>query len=209
MLAVEFVDGRPGAALLSEPGGPATVGQLLGTAWRQLGRIDPTGLPLPSAWASAAGMAAAATHSLEANASWLDASERRRLEAAIGSLAALPDGRPPGFVHGDFVPVNVIVRDGAIAALIDLEAARLADPLVDASWFRWILAYHHPGQIVEAWRAFTEGSGLDEDDPRTRMLLLVVPLVRILERLSEDRLTDSERDHLRRMLRSAMAAADA
>jgi aminoglycoside phosphotransferase (APT) family kinase protein len=209
VLAVEFIEGRTGAALLSETDGPATVGRLLGRAWRQLGEVDPTGLPLPADWASPDAMAAAATRALDANVSWLDAAERQRLQAAIDSLPRLLDGRPPGFVHGDFVPVNVIVRDGAIAALIDLEAARLADPMIDAAWFRWIVGYHHPGRAAAAWRAFLDASGLDEGDPGTRRLLLVLPPVRILEAVEEERgTTEKESDHWRRMLRPAVAAID-
>lgn len=43
------------------------------------------------------------------------------------------------FVHGDYRPNNVIVRDGEIVALVDWEGARVGDPVSDIGWTSFLL----------------------------------------------------------------------
>lgn len=52
---------------------------------------------------------------------------------------ALPD--PPGFVHGDFWPGNVLWSGDRIAAVIDWESAALGDPLADVACTRLDLLF--------------------------------------------------------------------
>ena len=56
---------------------------------------------------------------------------------------------PAGLVHGDYLPGNVLVRDGALAAIVDWEEAQL-------DWPTWDLA-NVRGTVCEA------GDDLDRD----------------------------------------------
>lgn len=47
------------------------------------------------------------------------------------ALAVPPWPGPPGWVHGDLHPANLIVRDGRLAAVIDFGLASLGDPACD------------------------------------------------------------------------------
>jgi aminoglycoside phosphotransferase (APT) family kinase protein len=205
VMVTEVVDGIPGAELLNSDGGPAGVGSILGDAWRRLASIDPSGLPLEMPWSDSADLAAASSARLDRTAPWLTGRERELLAADISTLPALLAERQPGFVHGDLVPVNVLVRDGSLVALLDFESARIADRLLDAAWFDWIVAFHHPAQEPAAWGAFLEASALEPDDPSARALLQLLPLIRILEILDDDRLTAASADHWARMLRAWLA----
>jgi len=51
----------------------------------------------------------------------------------LGSPAA---GNPPVLLHGDLWPGNVILRDGAVAGMIDWEDAATGDPLADLATTR-------------------------------------------------------------------------
>ena len=65
--------------------------------------------------------------------------------AAIEALPVLLQGRAPRFVHGDLVPVNLVATaDRTVAAILDLEDACLAYPLLDAAWFRTIVGSTTP-----------------------------------------------------------------
>jgi aminoglycoside phosphotransferase (APT) family kinase protein len=121
----------------------------------------------------------------------LSRSEHGRLAEGIALAAELLTGRRASFVHGDLLPVNVIVRGGELAALLDFEFARLADPLLDAGWFHSIVAFHHPLEHRGAWDAFLAASRIDADDPVIRDLLRTLPTLRYLEIL-DDRGTAEE-----------------
>jgi aminoglycoside phosphotransferase (APT) family kinase protein len=209
VLITEFVDGTPGAQLLEDDDGPAVVGSLLGAAWRRLAAIDPTGLPLPATWADPDNLAALSIARLTRAGRRLTRSERGRLSADIVAAANLLAGRQSGFVHGDLAPVNMVVRDRTLAALLDFEFVRLADPLLDAAWFDWIVAFHHPAEEPAAWRAFVASSGLDDREPASRDLLRILPAVRLLEILDDDRLTEERADRWLRMLRVCLARSSA
>lgn len=204
VFATEFVEGTSGAEILAQDDGPALIGALLGDAWRRLRSIDPAGLPLPDAWAAPRGLADLSRARLGRTEGWLTGQEQRLAAAAIGALPELLTGRRPGFVHGDFVPVNMLVRDASLAAILDFEFVRLADPLLDAAWFDQIVAFHHPGEEPAAWQAFVSAAGIDADDRRTGDLLRTLPLIRLLEILDDDR--DSEGvAHWLPILRSCIA----
>ena len=98
---------------------------------------------------------------------------------AAGEAGPGPPARPTA---GDFAPVNVILRDGDPVALLDLERARLAHPLFDAAWWRWILRHHHPERWAAAGPAFLFAAGLD-DGPRTAARLDLMAALQCLEML--------------------------
>jgi aminoglycoside phosphotransferase (APT) family kinase protein len=195
LLVTEFVEGIPGAELFGAEGGAALLGTVAGATWRRLVGVDPAGLPLVTI--SGLGIAER----------WLTLSERLELSTHVREASSILADRAPGFVHGDLVPVNILVRHRSLAALLDLESVRVADPLLDAAWFDWIVAFHHPGEEAAAWRAFVTSSGLDDRDATTRHLLRILPLVQLLELLDDDRLAAEQAAHWIRMLRACLARA--
>jgi aminoglycoside phosphotransferase (APT) family kinase protein len=184
VLVAEFIDGMVGADLLSEPNGPQLIGRLAGSVIRSLGAVDPTGLAIASVWADAHQLARAAARWSRVIRPALSIADRRRLAAAVGLVPLLLADRPRVLVHGDLAPVNLLVRDGRLCGLLDLEAVRLADPLFDAAWFDWLMRFHHPAQRDEAWIALVESAGLDLEEPGSAELRHVLPTLRILERVA-------------------------
>ena len=184
VLVAELLDGTVAADLLSEPAGPRLVGRLAGSVIRSLAAVDPAGLAITTAWADADQLAEAAARWSRAISADLSAADRRRLGAAVGSVALLLAGRPTVLAHGDLAPVNMLVRDGRLSGLLDLEAVRLADPLFDAAWFDWLMRFHHPAQRDDAWLGLVESAGLDPDEPGSAELRHVLPTLRILEGLA-------------------------
>jgi aminoglycoside phosphotransferase (APT) family kinase protein len=186
-----WIEGAPGIAKLGEPGGPEAIGRALGDAWRRLAAVDPSGLGLDDRWARPLGLQGAAR-------SWLDGL-RDDLAAPVASAIAvrldglaLHPGRV-GFVHGDLVPANVLLRSPRPPALLDLEAVRVGDRLLDAAWFRWIVRYHHPDLEPVAWLAFAKAAGIDAGGRAIANLLAALPTVRILEILAESPLDEQAR----------------
>jgi aminoglycoside phosphotransferase (APT) family kinase protein len=180
-----WVDGAAGMARLGTPQGAAEVGSALGVAWRALTRIDPRGLGLADDWARPRDLAMAARRWLEAVRRESSPSVAERLDARIGRLPGLLDSRPTSFVHGDLVPANILLRDGAQPVLLDFEASRVADPLLDAGWFSWIVRHHHPAIHATAWAAFAAAAGLAAPTATDSALLDTLPVVRILEILAD------------------------
>jgi Ser/Thr protein kinase RdoA (MazF antagonist) len=207
LVVTEFVDGVVGAALLTEPGGAAVVGSLLGATWRRLAGLDTNGLGLDPTWSRPGGLVGASQARLARCSSWLRPADRRRLADAIAGVVDLLGQRRPGFAHGDLAPVNVIVRDGKLAALLDFEFARLAEPLLDAGWFDSMVAFHHPSEHPAAWQAFLGASGIDPDETVTRDLLRILPMLRYLEILDGRRAAGEEPGHWIAMLRGQLARA--
>lgn len=207
LLVTEFVEGTVGAALLDDSGGPELVGSILGTTWRRLAQVDPNDLDLDRTWLRPEVLVEASRARLGRVGPLLGGAASRRLAEAVAVSADLLAGRRATFVHGDLLPVNVIVRDGKLAALVDFEFARVADPLLDAGWFDSVVAFHHPAEHPAVWQAFLAASGIDAGDAVTRDLLRILPLLRYLEIL-DDRTTAPERaPHSIAMLREQLARA--
>ena len=181
VIVTEYIDGDAGAALLSVASGPRLVGTVAGRAWRSLQSVDPSGLDVPRLWSEPDRLVERATLWAGRLTSELTDGEVANLAAAIVALPTLLRGRSSSLVHGDLVPVNILIRDGRLAALLDLGSTRIGDPLLDAAWFRWIVRYHHRAESVAAWAGFRDGASLDNSSPPTRSLLDRLPSLRILE----------------------------
>jgi aminoglycoside phosphotransferase (APT) family kinase protein len=97
----------------------------------------------------------------------------RRLGTAIAHLEDDVGTWVPVFAHGDLAPVNLVLRDGRVAAILDLERARLAHPLYDAAWWTWIVRHHHPERGASALGAFREAAGIGTDQATCRSLALL------------------------------------
>lgn len=204
LLVTDLVDGVVGAALLGEPGGPTVVGSMVGATWRRLAQVDTSGLGLDGTWLRPEGLVESSRSRLERAAPLLGEAPSLRLAEAIAVSAGLLAGRRTTFVHGDLVPVNFIIHDGEVAALVDFEFARVAEPLLDAGWFDSIVAFHHPGEHRAAWQAFLAASGIDADDPVTRDLLRILPMLRYLEILDDPSTAKADAPHWIAMLRQQL-----
>ena len=204
-LVTDFVDGTVGAALLGAPGGATLVGSTLGATWRRIAQVDTTDLGLDETWLRPEDLAKSSRSRLERVGTVLGGAASRRLAEAIEVSADLLAGRRATFVHGDLVPVNVILRNGELAALVDFEFARVAEPLLDAGWFDSIIAFHHPAERGVAWRAFVEASGIDVGDQVTRDLLRILPMLRYLEILDDRTAAREDASHWVAMLQRQLA----
>ena len=168
---------------------------------RLMTRLAQAGLPVPSPTiVDARGGPWLLTEWVEGEtgAAWLDdpdrarhladrmgrlASRLRTVDLAIVELAdrlvADPvDARmtePVAFVHGDFAPVNVVMRpDGEIGALLDFEHAGAGPALLDVAWWGWVVRHHHPDAWTAAWPTFLVAAGLETGhlEPRLHRLVL-------------------------------------
>ncbi len=145
-----------------------------------------------------------------AAASWaaaagVDEPDQAVLRRLIGGLPGLLAGRASVLVHGDLVPVNVLVRDGELVGVLDLEATRRADRLFDAAWFNWIVTYHHPHASAAARAGFGDGVGVDLDAGAVQPILVLLPILRILEILARLPSGSEARDRWVPQLRAAIA----
>ena len=179
-----LVAGTSGMDLMGDDADGAAVGRIAGTTWRALGTVAPSGLGLDDLWARPADLTAAARSWLELVVRSLGRDGTRRVDERLAELPMLLSDRRPGFVHGDLVPANLLIADGALAALLDLEAVRIGERLLDAAWFRWIVRYHHPATEPTIWSGFVASSRLDTDTDGIAALLEILPVVRILEILA-------------------------
>jgi aminoglycoside phosphotransferase (APT) family kinase protein len=194
----EFIPGLPGAALMGEPDGAVAIARVMGALLPRLAAVDTAGLALDDTWADPARLAARARTWLAATAGLLPDSARAAAEAAIGELGALFAGRPAVFAHGDFCPVNVLLEDErrtadgtvrrppSMAALLDVEFARLADPLFDVAWWGWVVRYHHEPRWRVAWPHLLAAAGLHGGRGAARRIR-AIQLLRCLEMLAEAR----------------------
>jgi aminoglycoside phosphotransferase (APT) family kinase protein len=159
-LVSRFVEGISGREFLGDDAGAAILGGAVGRAARDIVRVPSTGLHLSRTWSAAELLQPAARRWLVEAASDLAPISAGRVREVIERLPDVFAGTQPAFAHGDLAPVNVLLRDGAVVALLDFERARLAHPLFDASWWRWVVRYHHPARGRSAVGAFLSAAGI-------------------------------------------------
>jgi aminoglycoside phosphotransferase (APT) family kinase protein len=182
-LVTSLVPGRPGAELLQDAVDAIALGTEMGRLVRLLWDVPTADLRLPSTWADPERLRSVAALWLRRTTSLLDGPSAASLEAVIAGLPDLFAGRAAVLAHGDWAPVNVIVERRAVAAVLDWEFARLADPLFDVAWWRWIVSYHHPDAYIHAWPAFLETAGI-APHPVTLERLHALESLRLLEALA-------------------------
>jgi aminoglycoside phosphotransferase (APT) family kinase protein len=184
VVVLPFVQGVVAAELLASDGDPELVGRLCGEVAARLATVRPAGLPLSRTWASADDLRVAARGWMESLPGAVPAERRERLLVGLDRVAPEVEMAPPRFAHGDLAPVNLLVREGRVAAVLDLDRARLAHPLFDAAWFAWTVSFHHRDVAEAAWSAYARAAGADVRSPAA--LAWLWPL-QLLERLSEAR----------------------
>ena len=127
-LVMEF---RPGELMLRAP--PETVPGMLGEAHAALHRIDAR--PILESLRARVGRASG--YRFEGELALLRERTGRhpRLRPVVDWLSANrplePD--PPSICHGDFHPLNLLVRDGEVAGVLDWSDAIVADPALDVA----------------------------------------------------------------------------
>jgi aminoglycoside phosphotransferase (APT) family kinase protein len=77
---------------------------------------------------------------------------------------ATRDARAPALLHGDFVSDQVLIADGAVAALLDFEHPRGGDPMWDLAY--WSYNNRHPDTLRLIADGYTAGAGLSADEER-------------------------------------------
>ena len=204
VIVSRWLDGTPAMSHLNAPAGAATVGRQLGRVWLRLTAVQTAGLALDETWAGSARLAASASRWLERLGNEVGSSTAAGAARRIEMVAALPDAPSPSFVHGDLVPANLLIRKDDVA-LLDLEAARIGDAMLDAAWFRWIVEYHHPQLAPVAWSAFAAEAGLRGHDPTEVTRLYAYPVLRILEILAGPALRPAARAGWLEQLERAVA----
>lgn len=182
VVALPFVEGAVAAELLGSDGDPELVGRLCGEVAARLATVISPGVPLSRTWASSDDLRAAARRWMESLPDAVPAGTRGRLLDSLERVVLEVEAAPPRFAHGDLAPVNVLVRDGRVAAVLDLDRARLAHPLYDAAWFAWVVSFHHGDVVKVTWSAYADAARVDVRSPAA--LAWLWPL-QLLERLAE------------------------
>jgi aminoglycoside phosphotransferase (APT) family kinase protein len=175
-----FVPGISARELLGDEAGAAIVGTAVGRVQREIDTIPTARLRLSRTWADPDHLAAAARRWLAEAGPSMSTAEAQGVRDTIDLLPDAFARVRPVFAHGDLAPVNVLIRDGAVVALLDFERARLAHPLFDAAWWSWILRYHHATLWRAAGGAYLSAAGIDQN-PRTLAQLKMLAVLQCLE----------------------------
>ncbi len=179
-VATRFVDGQAGSELLASAEQAATLGAIAGAAAASVARTSPDGLRLSRRWADRELLASAAGRWLSAIAAGPDVNESgardggsiplHRAHALVARIPSLLAASPAAVSHGDLAPVNLVVRDGALAGVLDLERMRMAPAAFDAAWFRYLVQLHHPECLQAVWPPFAAARNLPDVSGATAVL---------------------------------------
>jgi len=140
---------------------------------------------LDDMWARPRYLGARADAWAECLAPALSAEQAADLEAVLADLPTLFDGRPAVLAHGDYAPVNILVRADIVTGLLDFESVRVADPLYDAAWWAWSVGLAGADVLAAAWPSFLEGMGIDPAEPLLAQRIRSMQVVRTLEMLAD------------------------
>ncbi len=162
-LVSTFVEGRGGQALLDTGDDAETLGRLAGEISREVAAVDPAGLRLPRRWADPDRLRGTVVGWAERARSDLPRPVLERLFDLADHLPEVVGAALPVFAHGDLAPVNIVVAQGRVSGLLDLERARLAHPLHDAAWWSAMIGIHHPDRVDRAVGAFLGSAGIPHD----------------------------------------------
>lgn len=124
-MVMEYIEGEPLSSYA-----PLEMASLLGRAQAELHSLDPQ----PIATALRAKGVAESRYRLSGLLDWLDGHISERYSGWLGECTRwLKDNRPEepetlSVIHGDFHPLNILVRDGKVVGVLDWPNFRLADP---------------------------------------------------------------------------------
>jgi aminoglycoside phosphotransferase (APT) family kinase protein len=165
-----WLDGQVGAAWLDDDSRRRALVAGMAAMAARVAAVDPRGLLLPSTWADRARLASAVDEWVDRLGAAVTDSAIRDLDtiASAWSRSGSKGFWDPVVGHGDFVPVNVIVRPGGTLALLDLVDVQLAPRLFDLAWWGWVVRYHHPEAWAAGWPALLAAAGIPRDDDLDR-----------------------------------------
>jgi aminoglycoside phosphotransferase (APT) family kinase protein len=197
----EYLPGESAASLMGTVAGAIQVARAMGALLPQLALVEIAGAGLSHAWASPTSLTRMAQQQLDRCRPLLDGPTSATLEATIAEVPSHFADRPAAFAHGDFCPVNALLEIGdwrletrdvilqspisnlpppSVIGLLDLEFARIADPLFDAAWWGWVVRYHHPERWLHAWPQLLAAAGI-ADNTETAVRIRVIQRLRCLE----------------------------
>jgi aminoglycoside phosphotransferase (APT) family kinase protein len=188
-----WCDGTSGASLVGDlvegPGLAATMGALsaristLASVDALSGHGRSAALSLDRTWASPSNLTATATRWVGVVRDTLDPQTRRILTASIDVTSS---GSQWGatVVHGDLVPINVIVTPDREMVVIDLEHMAVGPPSLDPAWWSWVVRFHHPDAWLATWPTFLAATGLTGPDAGDETLT-AIGRIRALQRTIE------------------------
>lgn len=165
----------------------------MGRLLRGFSELDPDTFDLPRLWADVAALGEAAERWLARIEPHLSHADARAVREVIEAMPALLSDRPAVVCHGDFGPQNVLVVGERITALLDFEDARLGDPLLDVSWWAWLVRAHTPEAFTKTWRAFLEAAGVDDTEAGFDDRVVTLAILLILETAERFRHSAPER----------------
>jgi Ser/Thr protein kinase RdoA (MazF antagonist) len=153
LTVTRYVDGVSGADVIAS-GRHRLLARLMGAMARRLRAARFPKRP-DGPWRSADALR-------EFTRSWAAENERLRAELNIDrSLErVVGSGWSAGLSHGDFVPVNVRVSGGRIAALLDLGDLAIRHSLLDAAWWCLVVRHFHPEAFRIMAAPFLSAAGI-------------------------------------------------
>ncbi len=181
-----WIPGATAAALL-ESDRPGELARAMGDLSRVLAAADVGDLDLAGPWDDPGSLREAANGWLARTADDLGHAGTTELRNAIErttadrepTLSASPRG--PRLRHGDFAPINMLLRPDGRLVLVDFEHVRRSALPVDVAWWAWVVAYHHPTAWDRVGPTFLAAAGSD-DSPAARGHLADLALLQLLER---------------------------
>jgi aminoglycoside phosphotransferase (APT) family kinase protein len=207
ILFAELGDDPPWAVFEALPGEPGYVaadhdlsrGNFLPIA-RDMGRLlerfrelDPDRFDLPRLWTDMAALSEAAERWLAEIRPHLSHRDARAVRQIIDATPVLLSDRPAVVCHGDFGPQNILVLGDRLCGLLDFEDARIADPLLDVSWWAWLVRAHTPEAFTRTWTVFLEAAGIDNTEAGFDDRVITLAILLLLETAERFRHTAPER----------------
>ena len=180
----ERLSGEPGYVAagddLSGENFPA-VARDMGTLVRRFRGLDPDAFDLPRLWSDPAALVPVARAWLARLGEHLSSADTTAARGIVDDLPSLFAGRRPVVCHGDFGPQNVLVLGDRVSGLLDLEDARIADPLLDVAWWVWLVRAHTPLAFARSWSGFLDAADVDPGQASFDERLLSLIVLRLLE----------------------------
>ena len=179
-----WVDGVVGAVALQTRPSSLVLADRMGHLAAQIARVDVEGLDPTRPWTGPGELNEAANGWLAALTHAIDPGTYAVAAQALALVLTAWDSRPPwqvGLSHGDFAPINVVVRSDGELVLLDLDDVQLGPRLLDVAWWGWVVRYHHPVAWARSWTTFVAAAGL-EPGPGLDAAGTAVARVRMLER---------------------------
>ena len=165
----------------------------MGRLLRLFRDLDPDTYDLPRLWTDVAALSEAAHGwlvQIEPHLSHRDAQAMREI---IDATPALLSDRRAVVCHGDFGPQNVLILGERLSGLLDLEDARIGDPLLDVSWWAWLVRAHTPEAFTRTWAAFLEAAGVDKTEAGFDDRVFTLAMLLLLETAERFRHSAPER----------------